>query len=127
MRITDVRVRSVSKKESKLKAFVSITLDDALVIHNLKVIEGKNGLFVAMPSKKNNKGEFRDILHPINLETRKMIEDSVLGAYNKELKNNPYSFNTTSPATVPEQETPKDTKDIRPDKKEETGFFSKFK
>ena len=69
MQITDVRVRKITK-EGKMKAIVSITLDDELVIHDIKVIEGDKGLFIAMPSKKAADGEYRDIAHPINSRTR---------------------------------------------------------
>ena len=69
MQITDVRVRKVAK-EGKLKAVVSITMDDSFVVHDIKVIEGDMGPFIAMPSKKTLDGEYRDIAHPINSETR---------------------------------------------------------
>ena len=73
MQITDVRVRKITK-EGKMKAVVSITLDDELVIHDIKVIEGDKGLFIAMPSKKAADGEYRDIAHPINSRTRERIQ-----------------------------------------------------
>lgn len=84
MQITDVRVRKITK-EGKMKAVVSITLDDELVIHDIKVIEGDKGLFIAMPSKKASDGEYRDIAHPINSETRERIQRMILGAYEKSL------------------------------------------
>ena len=73
MQITDVRVRKITK-EGKMRAIVSITIDEEFVIHDIKVIEGDKGLFIAMPSKKANDGEYRDIAHPINSETRDRIQ-----------------------------------------------------
>lgn len=69
-----------------MRAIVSITLNDKFVVHDVRVIEGNNGLFVAMPSKRTPNGEFRDIAHPINMEARQVIQQSVLEAYNRELK-----------------------------------------
>ena len=80
MQITDVRVRKVSV-EGKLKAIVSVTIDDVLVIHDIKVIDGAKGLFVAMPSKKNSDGEYKDIVHPINTETRNEFQKVILEKY----------------------------------------------
>lgn len=80
MRITDVRVRKISK-EGKMKAIVSITIDDEFVVHDIKVIEGEKGLFIAMPSKKATDGEYRDIAHPINSGTRDSIQRIILDAY----------------------------------------------
>ncbi len=80
MQITDVRVRKVSK-EGKMKALVSITLDNEFVVHDIKVIEGDKGLFIAMPSKKTGDGEYRDIAHPINSETRDKIQGIILEKY----------------------------------------------
>jgi len=82
MNITDVRVRKITK-EGKMKAVVSITLDDVFVVHDIKVIEGEKGMFIAMPSKKASDGEYRDIAHPINSGTRDMIQKIVLEAYDK--------------------------------------------
>ena len=82
MQITDVRVRKVAK-EGKLKAVVSITLDEEFVVHDIKVIDSANGLFVAMPSKKDASGVFKDIAHPINAETREKIQNAILAAYDK--------------------------------------------
>ena len=81
MEITDVRVRKTTK-EGKMKAIVSITLEDEFVIHDIKVIEGERGLFIAMPSKKSADGEYRDIAHPINSATREKIQNIILEAYN---------------------------------------------
>lgn len=83
MKITDVRIRKVDS-QTRLKAVASITIDDAFAIHELRIIEGNNGLFVAMPSREKAEGGFRDIAHPINLETRRTIEGIVLEKYNKE-------------------------------------------
>lgn len=80
MQVTDVRVRKV-EKEGKLKAVVSITLDDEFVVHDIKVIEGEKGLFIAMPSKKTMDGEYRDIAHPINSGTRERIQNVILTRY----------------------------------------------
>ena len=85
MEITDVRVRKVTK-EGKMKAVVSITIDDEFVVHDIKVIEGQNGLFIAMPSRKTPDGEFKDIAHPINTTTREKIQTSILNAYEVALK-----------------------------------------
>lgn len=84
MRITDVRVRKMTQ-DSKMKAIVSITIDDEFVVHDIKVIEGEKGLFIAMPSKKANDGEYRDIAHPINSETRDRIQTIILESYEKAL------------------------------------------
>ena len=84
MNITDVRVRKV-EKEGKTKAVVSITIDHEFVIHDIKVIEGDRGLFIAMPSKRTADGEFRDIAHPINSETRENIQKIILEGYEKSL------------------------------------------
>jgi stage V sporulation protein G len=80
MQITDVRVRKVSK-EGKMKAVVSITLDNEFVVHDIKVIEGDKGLFIAMPSRKAGDGEYRDIAHPINSDTRDKIQKIILEKY----------------------------------------------
>ena len=88
MEITDVRVRRVAK-DGKMKAVVSITIDNEFVIHDIKVIEGDNGLFIAMPSVKRKDGEFKDIAHPINSETREMIQKTIIDKYNEELAKGP--------------------------------------
>ena len=85
MQITDVRVRKVAK-EGKLKAVVSITFDDEFVVHDIKVIEGEKGLFIAMPSKKAMDGEYRDIAHPINSGTRDRIQSTILEKYKQVLE-----------------------------------------
>ena len=84
MEVTDVRIRRLTQ-EGKMRAIVSITISDKFVVHDVRVIEGNNGLFVAMPSKRTPNGEFRDIAHPINAETRAIIQDAVLNVYQKEV------------------------------------------
>jgi stage V sporulation protein G len=81
MTITDVRLIKV-EGQNRLKAIAAITIDDCFVVHELRVIEGDTGLFVAMPSRKRASGEYKDIAHPINQETREMIESQVIEAYN---------------------------------------------
>lgn len=85
MQITDVRVRKIAK-EGRMKAIVSITLDDAFVVHDIKVIEGEKGLFIAMPSKRATDGEYRDIAHPINSGTRDVIQKTILDSYERALE-----------------------------------------
>ena len=85
MKISDVRVRLVQKEDSKLKAVASITIDDWFVIHDIKVIEGAEGHFIAMPSRKTSEGEYKDIAHPINTETRQEVIEAVLDAFKAEL------------------------------------------
>lgn len=84
MQITDVRVRRLNG-DGKMKAIVSITFDDEFVVHDIKVIEGQNGLFIAMPSRRMGDGDFRDIAHPLVSETRNKIKDAVLDAYERAL------------------------------------------
>ena len=84
MNITDVRVRKIAK-EGKMKAVMSITLENEFVVHDIKVIEGEKGLFIAMPSKKTGNGEYRDVAHPINSKTREVIQSTILEAYEKAL------------------------------------------
>ena len=88
MQITDVRVRKIAKG-GKMKAVVSITLDNEFVVHDIKVIEGDKGLFIAMPSKKAADGEYRDIAHPINSDTRENIQRLILDCYEKALEEPP--------------------------------------
>ena len=88
MQITDVRVRKVAK-EGKLKAVVSITMDEEFVVHDIKVIEGEKGLFIAMPSRKATDGEYRDIAHPINSATRERIQNIILEKYEQVLAEEP--------------------------------------
>ncbi len=84
MEITDVRVRKLTNT-GKMRALVSVTLDDAFVVHDIKVIEGEKGLFIAMPSRKASDGIFRDIAHPINTETRNIMQKLILDSYIKSL------------------------------------------
>ena len=84
MEITDIKVKKVNA-DGKLKAYVSLTFDNCFVIHNLKVIEGKEGIFVAMPNRKTKKGEFKDIAHPINSECRSIIQNKIIEEYKKAL------------------------------------------
>mgnify|MGYP001909891146 CR=1 FL=1 len=88
MNITDVRVRKVAK-EGKMKAVVSITIDDEFVVHDIKVIEGEKGLFIAMPSRKATDGEYRDIAHPINSGTRDKIQTLIIDKYQEMLAAEP--------------------------------------
>ena len=94
MQITDVRVRKIAK-EGKMKAVVSITLDDEFVVHDIKVIEGDKGLFIAMPSKKAADGEYRDIAHPINSATRENIQRIILKRYETALEEEPEDDSST--------------------------------
>ena len=82
MNITDVRIRKV-EAEGKMKAVVSVTFDDEFVVHDIKIIEGQNGLFIAMPSRKAADGEYRDIAHPINSRTRSELQDLILARYSQ--------------------------------------------
>ena len=82
MNITDVRIRKISA-EGKMKAIVSVTFENQFVVHDIKVIEGQNGLFIAMPSRKTRDGEFKYIAHPINTETREQIQKAILDEYEK--------------------------------------------
>ena len=86
MQITDVRARIVKKDDSKLKAVASITFDNCFVVHDIKVIEGTDGYFVAMPSRKSSEGEHKDIAHPINTETRECLIKTIMDAFKKELE-----------------------------------------
>lgn len=80
MEITDIRIRKV-EAEGKLKAYVTVTFDDSFVVHNVKVIEGDNGIFIAMPSRKTRKGEFKDVAHPINTDFRNKMQAQILETY----------------------------------------------
>ena len=81
MKISDIRIRLVEKEDSKLKAVASITIDDCFVVHDIKVIEGKEGYFISMPSKKTPDGEYKDIVHPINTETRETLSAQIIEAF----------------------------------------------
>ena len=84
MNITEVRVRLVNKEDSKLKAVASMTIDGCFVIHDIKVIQGNEGLFISMPSRKTPEGEYKDIVNPINTETREAISKKIIEAYEQE-------------------------------------------
>ena len=90
MQITDIRVRKINA-EGRMKAVVSVTFDDAFVVHDIKVIEGQDKLFIAMPSRKTPEGEFKDIAHPINAETREMLRSSILAKYQEALEESEVS------------------------------------
>ena len=87
MNITDVRIRKISD-EGKMKAVVSITFDDEFVVHDIKIIDGQNGLFIAMPSRKMGEGDFRDIAHPLVSETRNKIRDAIFAEYENVIAQN---------------------------------------
>ena len=88
MQITDIRIRKIAK-EGKMKAVVSVTFDNAFVVHDIKVIDGEKGLFIAMPSRKASDGEYRDIAHPINTGTRERIQSTILARYQQALEEEP--------------------------------------
>jgi stage V sporulation protein G len=88
MNITDVKIRKI-RNDGKMKAVVSVTFDNAFVIHDIKIIEGQNGLFVAMPSRKVGESDYRDIAHPINADSRSVLQDIIFGAYEKQKNNLP--------------------------------------
>lgn len=83
MQITSVNVHKIEKDGSRMKGIASVLLDDSFAIHDIRIIEGDNGLFIAMPSRKTATGGYRDIAHPINPDVRKMFEDAILSAYNE--------------------------------------------
>lgn len=83
MNITEVRIRLKTKEDSKIRAIASITIDECFVVHDIKVIEGNEGFFIAMPSRKTPEGEFKDIVHPLNTETRELIKDKILQEFEK--------------------------------------------
>lgn len=89
MTITDVRVRKIAK-DGKMKAIVSVTFDNEFVVHDIKVIEGEKGLFIAMPSWKTADGEYRDIAHPINSDTRQQLQEMILDEYEKAIPTEDY-------------------------------------
>jgi stage V sporulation protein G len=86
MKITNVRVRVVEKENSKMRGFASVTLDDMFAVHDIRILEGDNGLFLAMPSKQIAPGEYKDIAHPINQEARQMFSDAIIEEYKAELE-----------------------------------------
>ena len=108
MNITDVRVRKVND-EGKMKAVVSITFDEEFVVHDIKVIEGQNGLFIAMPSRKMGEGDFRDIAHPLRSETRNRIKEAIFAEYEKILEN---ASSTHNPSPVHEDPSETEEEDV---------------
>jgi stage V sporulation protein G len=111
LKISDIRIRLIAKEDSKLKAIASMTIDDCFVVHDIKVLESEQGNFIAMPSKKTPNGEFKDIVHPLNSETREMISSVVLAAYEAEKQNPtqqapkaeaPVASSEAKPAETPE-------------------------
>lgn len=86
MNITEIRIRLVKKDEGKLKGVATITIDDCFVIHDIKIIRGSDDYFISMPSKKTPAGEYKDIVHPLNTETREMLRDNILAEFHKALK-----------------------------------------
>ncbi|PIU19013.1 MAG: hypothetical protein COT16_00400 [Elusimicrobia bacterium CG08_land_8_20_14_0_20_44_26] len=101
MEITEVRI--YLREEAKLKAYATITFDGSFVVHNMRVIDGKNGLFVAMPSRKKKDGTHQDIAHPITADLRKKIEEAVLSEYNKTLANPPQRPEPPAEISSPEE------------------------
>ncbi|NLY09574.1 MAG: septation regulator SpoVG [Tissierellia bacterium] len=99
MNITDVRVRYIAN-QNKMKAVVSVTFDDMFVVHDIKVIEGQNGVFIAMPSRRVGEGDFRDIAHPINAAARAILQDAILKAYEE---SKPEEFEATEEAEATEE------------------------
>ncbi len=81
MKISEVRIRKVENDDSKLKAVASVTIDECFVVHDIKIIKGESGMFIAMPSKKNKEGEFKDIAHPITPDARQKLSDAILDAF----------------------------------------------
>ena len=101
MEITQVKVFPV--EEEKLKAYVSIVLDDCFLVSDLKVIQGPNGLFISMPSKRKKNGEFKDVAHPLNRETREMMEKRILGEYQKARNGSPHAASGSPDAASKEE------------------------
>ena len=87
MKITDVRVRIVNKEEAKLEAVATVTIDDCIAVHDIKIINGEKGLFISMPSRKTPDGKYKDIVHPINTETRETLVKAIFEAYEEAKKN----------------------------------------
>ena len=101
MKITSVNVRKIEKEGSRMKAIASVLLDDSFAIHDIRIIEGDAGLFIAMPSRKTATGGYRDIAHPINQEVRQMFEEEILKAYETaELNVNTYEKEETTEEAV---------------------------
>lgn len=135
MEITDVRLRKI-ETEGKLRAYVSITFDDSFVVHDLRVIDGTKGMFVAMPSKRLPNGDHKDIAHPINTEIREKIQNAVLDVYNRELEEVPQPKVEVEPKVEPKveevveeskeeekEEVVEETATEEEDEKKEEGLF----
>lgn len=86
LKISDIRVRIIKKDDSKLKAVASMTIDDCFVVHDIKIVEGTQGYFISMPSRKTMDGEYKDTVHPLNTETRNQIESAILAEFEKAQK-----------------------------------------
>ena len=104
MKITSVTVRKFEKENSRMKGIASVLLDECFAIHDIRVIEGDNNLFIAMPSRKTATGEYRDIAHPITQEARKMFEDAILEEFNKEEAPAPETSETEDEEESTEEE-----------------------
>jgi stage V sporulation protein G len=113
MKITEVRVKAVESRNGKLKGWASVTFDDAFVVHNMKIIQGKEGRFVAMPNRKTKEGTYKDIAHPINNETRQEIEDAILKEFDIHLQNESIEYDSDD-----------DTDDSASDADDENSFES---
>ena len=100
MKITDVRLRKVNNQDTRMKALVSVTFDESFVVHDLRVIDGNNGLFVAMPSKRTPDGEFRDIAHPINSDMRQHVQEEVMRVYEETADASEEAVENVSEPTV---------------------------
>lgn len=118
MEITDVRLRKI-ETEGKLRAYVSITFDDSFVVHDLRVIDGTKGMFVAMPSKRLPNGDHKDIAHPINTEIREKIQNAVLDVYNRELEEVPQPKVEEEPKVVEEPKAEEVVEESKEEEKEE--------
>jgi len=112
MEITDIKVYPVD--EEKLKAFVTVVFDRCFVVCDIKVIHGNNGLFVSMPSKRRKDGTFRDVAHPLNSDTRRMIEEKILAAYERALADGVSSRRTRRPREAAEDDRARDDRGARP-------------
>jgi len=121
--ITDVRLRKI-ETEGKLRAYVSITFDDSFVVHDLRVIDGNKGMFVAMPSKRLPNGDHKDIAHPINTEIREKIQNAVLDVYRRELEESPQAKVEEKEEVVEEKEEVVEETEIEEEaEKKEEGLF----
>ena len=103
MEITDIRIRQVTA-DGKLKAYVTVTFDDCFVVHNVKVIEGKNGAFIAMPSRKTKTGEYKDVAHPINSSFRGILQDRILEEYRRVSESQGEGAQMLDPHQIEEQD-----------------------